>query len=294
MVLDRGAAERAIQPVADALSLSLKEAASGIVDIVNENMYGALRLVSVEQGYDPRDFALIAFGGAGPLHANALGKLMSSWPVIIPPSPGVLCAYGDATTKLRNEASRTFIRRFSETSNNEIESVLNELAENAASVLDSEGVERSDQSTQFEVDVRYHGQGLTLPVPIDVNVFRNGGLATVGATFDTTHTQLFTFALDVEHEIVNLRAVAQGKATLARAASIEQGGSDPSSARVESTTVYVDGADRSANVYDRARLKAGNRIAGPAVVTEMDSTTLILPDHVGEVDQFGNIIINPA
>ena len=294
MVLDRGAAERAIQPVADALGLGLKEAASGIIDIVNENMYGALRLVSVEQGYDPRDFALIAFGGAGPLHANALGKLMSSWPVIIPPSPGVLCAYGDATTKLRNEASRTFIRRFSETSNNEIESVLNELAENAASVLDSEGVARSDQTTQFEVDVRYQGQGLTLPVPIDVNVFRNGGLATVGATFDTTHTQLFTFALDVEHEIVNLRAVAQGKATLARAASIEQGGSDPSSARVESTTVYVDGADRSANVYDRARLKAGNRIVGPAIVTEMDSTTLVLPDHVGEVDQFGNIIINPA
>ena len=75
-------------------------------------MYGALRLVSVEQGFDPRDFALIGFGGAGPLHANALGKLMNSWPVIIPPGPGVLCAYGDATTRVRDEASRTFIRRF--------------------------------------------------------------------------------------------------------------------------------------------------------------------------------------
>ena len=294
MVLDRAAAEQAIQPVADALGLGLKEAASGIIDIVNENMYGALRLVSVEQGYDPRDFALIAFGGAGPLHANALGKLMSSWPVIIPPSPGVLCAYGDATTKLRNEASRTFIRRFSETSNDEIAGALNELAENAAAVLDGEGVPRADQSTQFEVDVRYRGQALSLPVSIDINVFRNGGLSTIGATFDTTHTQLFTFALDVEHEIVNLRAVALGKSTLVKAASIERGGDNPSAAKVDSTTVYVDGADRAANVYDRARLQAGNRITGPAIITEMDSTTLILPDHVGEVDQFGNIIINPV
>ena len=294
MVLDRAVAEQAIRPVADALGLGLKEAASGIIDIVNENMYGALRLVSVEQGYDPRDFALIAFGGAGPLHANALGKLMSSWPVIIPPSPGVLCAYGDATTKLRNEASRTFIRRFSETSNDEIAGALNELAENAAAVLDGEGVPRADQSTQFEVDVRYRGQALSLPVSIDINVFRNGGLSTIGATFDTTHTQLFTFALDVEHEIVNLRAVALGKSTLVKAASIERGGDNPSAAKVDSTTVYVDGADRAANVYDRARLQAGNRITGPAIITEMDSTTLILPDHVGEVDQFGNIIINPV
>ena len=112
MQLRKDLATKAIKPVADALGLSVKRAAAGIVDIVNENMYGALRLVSVEKGYDPRDFALIGFGGAGPLHANALGRLMNSWPVIIPPGPGVLCAYGDATTRVRDEASRTFIKRF--------------------------------------------------------------------------------------------------------------------------------------------------------------------------------------
>ena len=113
MEIRKDLAEKAIKPVADALGISVKRAAAGIIDIVNENMYGALRLVSVEQGFDPRDFALIGFGGAGPLHANALGKLMNSWPVIIPPGPGrALCAYGDATTRVRDEASRTFIRRF--------------------------------------------------------------------------------------------------------------------------------------------------------------------------------------
>ena len=98
VVLDVKLAENAVQTISDSLDLSLKTAAAGIIDIVNENMFGALRLVSVQQGFDPRQFALIAFGGAGPLHANALARLMSSWPVIIPPSPGVLCAYGEATT----------------------------------------------------------------------------------------------------------------------------------------------------------------------------------------------------
>ena len=122
MPLDREAATKAVQTVADALGVSLVEAAQGIIDIVNENMFGALRLVSVEQGYDPRDFALVAFGGAGPLHANALGILLGCWPVIIPPSPGVLCAYGDATTRERNEASRTFVRPFSGTTHAEVTS----------------------------------------------------------------------------------------------------------------------------------------------------------------------------
>ena len=91
-----------------------QEAAEGIYDIVNENMMGALRLISVQQGYDPREFALVAFGGAGPLHANALGKLLGSWPVIVPPSPGVLCAFGDATTRLRAERARSLTQTFAD------------------------------------------------------------------------------------------------------------------------------------------------------------------------------------
>lgn len=150
MKLDRAAAEQAIGRVAQALGIGLMEAAAGIIDVVNENMFGALRLVSIEQGYDPRDFALVAFGGAGTLYANALGRLLGCWPVIIPPSPGVLCAYGDATTRLRNESARTFIRRFSETSNGAVLAILRELAESAAAALDADGVARSDQSVTFE------------------------------------------------------------------------------------------------------------------------------------------------
>ena len=294
MELDVGLAEKAVGKVADALGLPLKQAAEGIINIVNENMFGALRLVSVEQGYDPRDFALVGFGGAGPLHANALGKLMNSWPVIIPPGPGVLCAYGDATTRVRDEASRTFVRRFTDTSDSEVQAILEELAESAARTLDAEGVPRGEQSALYQIDLRYAGQGMRLTVDVTPDDFARDGLAAVGRKFDAMHEQLFTFALDAVHELYNLRALVQGRETFARAEQLSQGGNDASAAVYEQTTVFVDGRDQPAKIYDRAKLQAGNRIHGPAVVTEMDSTTLILPDHAGDVDAVGNILIRPA
>ncbi len=294
MKIDRSLAEAAVKKVADALDMPLKKAAEGIINIVNENMFGALRLVSVEQGFDPRDFALVAFGGAGPLHANALGKLMGSWPVIVPPGPGVLCAYGDATTRLRDEASRTFIRRFADTTDREVSSMLDELAETAARALDAEGVPRSDQSVLYQIDMRYKGQGMQLTVDFAPEDFRATGLRQVAARFDEIHTQLFTFALEAAHELVNLRAIVQGRETVVKPEPVPRGTADASAAIVEHTTVYIGGADMAAGIYDRAKLKAGNLIAGPAVVVEMDATTLILPDYVGEVDAVGNILIRPA
>jgi len=288
MTLDVDAATAAVETVATAMGVDLPRAAAGIIDIVNENMFGALRLVSIQQGYDPRDFALVAFGGAGPLHANALGRLMGSWPVIIPPSPGVLCAYGDATTRLRNEAARTFIRRFSETSDEEVTGILRELVDEAAQQLDAP---EEETTTRFQVDVRYHGQGFEVPVGITLDDF---ALDRVGAEFDGIHEQLFTFALDAEHELVNLRAVVLGREANVSAEEIPAGGPDPGGAATGTTAIWVDDADAIATLYERSRLRAGNRLTGPAIVTEMDSTTLILPGHTGEIDQFGNILIRPT
>ncbi|MEJ2483270.1 MAG: hydantoinase/oxoprolinase family protein, partial [Gemmatimonadota bacterium] len=261
--------------------------------LVNENMFGALRLVSVEKGYDPRDFALIAFGGAGPLHANALGRLMNAWPVIIPPGPGVLCAYGDATTRMRNEAARTYIKRFSDTSPGGLEKIFEKLAAKASKTLDKEGVPKKDQTLTYQADLRYHGQGLTLTVDVDLDAVRKKGLGAIGDQFDEMHRQLFTFALEEEKELVNLRAVVNGKPTTVKPAVIEKGGKSAKAAVVAEHDIYVDGKDRKAKLYHRSRLEAGNEIPGPAIVLEMDSTTLILPDHTGKVDEFGNILIRP-
>ena len=294
LALDRERAEHAVAKIADALELPLKAAAAGIVDIVNEHMFGALRLVSVEQGHDPRDFALIAFGGAGPLHANALGRLMGAWPVIIPPGPGVLCAYGDATTRIRNEASRTFIRRFGETDTSEVKGIFDELADTASTALDRENVPRSEQTLSYQVDVRYHGQGLLLTLDVDINELEKKGLGAIGSPFDEMHKQLFTFALAADKELVNLRAIVQGRAATVKAPDIAKGGKDPGAASIGSQSIYVDGADHDAAVYQRDRLAAGNRIDGPAIVVEMDATTLILPGHAAEVDSFGNLLIRPV
>ncbi|MEM9684607.1 MAG: hydantoinase/oxoprolinase family protein, partial [Pseudomonadota bacterium] len=294
MAIRRDLAEAAVQKIADGLGKPLKEAAEGIVNIVNENMFGALRLVSVEQGYDPREFALVGFGGAGPLHANALGRLMGSWPVIIPPGPGVLCAYGDATTRLRNEASQTFIRRFTEATDDEVSKILEDLSETAAKVLDAEGVPRSEQTSTFQIDMRYHGQGMQLTIDIAIDDFRKTGLKGVADRFDSLHTQLFTFALEATHEIVSLRSAVQGKETVARTEALEDGGDDPGDAVVETVTIFVDGEDREAKLIDRSKLKSGNKIVGPAIVMEMDSTSLILPGHVGVVHTSGSILITPA
>jgi N-methylhydantoinase A len=288
--LDRDAAQRSVQSVADALGLTLMEAAAGIIAIVNETMYGALRLVSISQGYDPREFALMAFGGAGPLHGNAMGTLMGSWPVIIPPSPGVLCAYGDATTRLRVDAQRSFNKLVTHTSDDDVAAVIADLAAHVTSELETEGVAAADQSLQFEIDVRYAGQAFEVPLTIP----RQAGIADLTARFDAEHKRLFTFNLTVPQELVNIRVVALGKAANVSAERIPVGDSDPVAAKVREHEVWMDGARHTAIIYDRAKLRAGDIVAGPAVVTEMDSTTLVHIRHTALVDDFGNLLINPA
>ena len=291
MAIDSSAARSAVKKIANGLDLSVEQAAEGIYNIVNENMFGALRLVSVEQGHDPRDFALIAFGGAGPLHANALGKLMGSWPVIIPPGPGVLCAYGDATTRLRNEASRTLIRRFSSLVEEDLIKEFKKLEKNAEKSFADEETSMPDLETNFQADVRYHGQGLSLTVEVDLQEKR-GVFEAIAVDFDEMHEKLFTFALPAEKELVNIRAVILGEKARVKAQSVRPV-SDISSAKLGSQSIFVDGNTLETEIYRRDGLGSGSVISGPAIVTEMDSTTLILPHHQGLVDDFGNIIITP-
>ena len=293
MVLDRALATKAVQKVADSLKLSVKDAAQGIYSIVNENMVGALRLVSAEQGYDPRDYALIAFGGAGPLHSNALSRLLGSWPSIIPPGPGVLCALGDATTAVRDERARTYVRRFQDTSAKEIEQILKSLAAEASKAIEGEGVSKSEITTTYQVDLRYHGQGLRLTIAVDLKDLQKRGLKSVSDQFDEEHKRLFTFALPLEHELVTLRAAVQGRGISIKRQMVAKGGSDPKAAAIAKQKAYMEGKDVTATVYDRAKLKAGNKIKGPAIVVEMDSTTVILTKHTGTVDKYGNILIYP-
>jgi N-methylhydantoinase A len=292
--LDREGAKRAVQTIADALNIGLMEAARGIIDIVNENMFGALRMISVQQGYDPRGFALMGFGGAGPLHVNAVARLMGSYPAVSPVSPGVLCALGDATTRMRSETARSLSRLRSDVATDEVVAILREMETQVGDGLRADGLGDEEIETSFEIDVRYSGQAFEVPMAVSLEQLEAGGLDAVSARFDEEHRRLFTFNMDAEHEFVNLRAVALGRALELPSLPLERGNGDPIAAKLRDHEVWIDGASHAAVIYDRSGLRAGDVIQGPAIVTEMDSTTLIETKHIATVDDFGNILITPA
>jgi N-methylhydantoinase A len=292
--LDRAGAKAAVQTIADKLGIGLMEAARGIIDIVNENMFGALRMISVQQGYDPRAFALMGFGGAGPLHVNAVARLMGSYPAVSPVSPGVLCALGDATTRMRTETARSLSKRLSETSLDEVLGLLTEMEAQVRADLIADGVAEAVIETAFEVDVRYSGQAFEVPMTVSHADLKAGGLAGLTQRFDDEHRRLFTFNMDAEHELVNLRATAMGGVVELPSHRLAVGDGDPAQAKLRDHTLWMDGAEQAAVIYDRSKLEAGDKIPGPAIVVEMDSTTLIETRHVGTVDAHGNILITPV
>jgi N-methylhydantoinase A len=294
MKLNEAQAATAVQKIADAMGLSLLDAAQGIYDIVNENMFGALRLVSVQRGYDPRDFALLALGGAGPLHANALSCLINSWPAIIPTVPGVLSALGFLHADIRTEFSRTLIRPVARIDLATIRKSMDELGSQARAWLKSENIAAARQRVQFQFDMRYYRQGYEFAIDVQPEWFKNqSGMERVVERFKNVHHRNYAFNIDYEVEIVNLRAIAIGevpKVELKRHA-VTKSGSE--SAQTGKRKLYHHGQFTIATVYERSRLKAGHRIPGPAVITQADSTTLIVPGHYGEVDPYLNILIWP-
>lgn len=294
MQINRNASVTAVQSVADAMGVDLMVAAEGIIKIVNESMFGALRLVSVEQGYDPRDFALVGFGGAGPLHANALGILTEAWPVIVPPGPGVLCAYGDATTRVQDEAARTYITMASDLTTEKLADDLLTLKARASESLIEDGIDENRLAVTYQADLRYAGQAFQITVEFTEAELRAKGVKVLTDQFDAEHEQLFTFKLGDGHEILMIRAVVGASVTLKADISIPKGSGDVSGALIHQSRFFYEGDWHDAGIYDRGRLGAEDVVVGPTIVSEMDSTTVVLPGYLATVDAVGNLLIQPA
>ncbi|KAI0019518.1 putative hydantoin utilization protein A [Xylariomycetidae sp. FL0641] len=303
--LHLASAVAAVKSVADQMNISTDETAEGIINLVNETMLGALRQISVEQGYDPRDFALVAFGGAGPLHANAVGKLLGAWPVIVPQAPGVLCAEGDATTKLSHSQSVSYIRSLSKVAFDDFQGVLRNLEKQCTDKMNAalEGSSSQSLNVQYEVDLRYKGQALDITVlfsPKELEKGKDALSKLLAERFTKTHELQFGFSMDaLEFELVRLGVTATDASSPITFAEMKSEASGklvppPEAALVNKKMITVEGKQVEAKFWDRSQLgKAGYRIDGPAVVTEMDSNTLILPGFYGEIDQIGNILIHP-
>lgn len=294
MVIDKEAAKKAVQTIADGIGVDLMEAAEGIIKIVNESMFGALRLVSVEQGFDPRDFALVGFGGAGPLHANALGILSNSFPVIIPPGPGVLCAYGDATTQIQDEASRSYLAMAQDITTDKFLNDLKDLKDKASQSLMKDGVSDSNLEVTYQADVRYAGQAFQITVEFDEKEYETKGIQLITDAFDDEHYQLFTFKLSDGHEILMIRAIVKVAQAEINSSANTSSESSLEEAIIQESRFYHESQWHDAKIYDRNKLHAKHLIPGPAIVSEMDSTTVILPMHEAAVDEVGNLIINPT
>ena len=292
MDLDHAAAREAISGIAEQRGTSIEEAAQAILDIVNENMYGALRVVSVERGYDPRDFGLVAFGGAGPMHANALLDVMGADPLIIPPGPGVMSAFGFLTSDVQNEFSETYLETNQDVDGMDVHREFRALQSDATDWLNSEGVAEENHGFEYYADCRYFRQDIQMSIPVDINTLQSDtGLAKIKENFEARHNRQFGFSLDAPLEIANLRVIGKGSIGGASIESTEPDGSDPSGARVDTTEVYFNGSYHETPVYDRNELAPGNKIIGPAIVVEDDSTIIIQPTYTAKTDPYANLEI---
>jgi N-methylhydantoinase A len=291
--LDVTAARAAIlERIARPLRMSLHAAARGILAIVDNHMVGAIRLVSVERGHDPRDFVLLAFGGAGPLHGGALARLLGIGKILVPPGPGVLSALGLLVSNLKAEFSRTCLQRAGAIDRALIARVFAEMQAAAVAWLEAERVPDGARKITWTASMRYRHQGFELFVPWAGRAVSEQTIAATVAAFHRMHERLYTFAQeDTPVEIVTLRVDAEGVFPPPQLRTLDAGG-NPDDAIIARQTMHLETGPVEAPIYDRALLGAGARIDGPAILTQLDATTLVLSGQTAETDRYGNLAIS--
>ncbi|WP_158735925.1 hydantoinase/oxoprolinase family protein [Alteribacillus sp. YIM 98480] len=275
--------------------LSVIDAAKGILKIVNSNMMRAIRVVSVEQGHDPREFTLVAFGGAGALHAAHVAKELGIKKVLVPDSPGILCAVGLLASDLRMDFVKTERLKAAPQNLSLIDEKLNELITEAKEWLLEEGVPMEQQMIDCKIDIRYVGQNYELSIPIKGALKTEENLKVLQQAFHSEHEKAYGYANEREEvECINYRVIGRGATSKINLRSHEAGSTDASHAVLGVRNVYFDEVDAFINtkVYQRKKLKPNNIIEGPAIVEQMDSTTVIPPHSKAQVDLYKNIIIN--
>ena len=294
MTLDVEAARVAIAKIGKAMRLSPVEAAKGIIDVANEVMLGALRVITVQRGLDPRDFEIVAFGGAGPLHANALAALLGCYPIVVPPGPGVLSALGFLQAEFKNEFVQTYIRSTVGLAPKEVWSRFAALGKKASAWLVDQEVAPKDRSIRYSLDLRYEQQGFEVTINVPSNLVESAGkIDDVIDTFHAMHERLYGVRFHVPVELVALRAIATGATPSVEETVTEIENTDPAAALMEMRPAYFGGAWVDTPNYDRAKLGAGARLSGPAIIRQYDTTTVLLPGHFAEIRKDGNLMISP-
>ncbi|HXG49936.1 MAG TPA: hydantoinase/oxoprolinase family protein [candidate division Zixibacteria bacterium] len=295
MKLDKARAERALQEkIARPLGLSLLEAADGILNIINVKMEEAIKAVSSQRGYDIRDFTLVAFGGGGPMHAGRMALDLGIPAVLVPPTPGVHSALGLLMSDVKHDYVRSKLAGLEELDCEEVNRLFAELIAEAKSDLTAEGF--GDQEIRIEpfLDLRYAGQGYELTVPCPMPPLAPSDLASMRQRFDAQHEQVSGHKAESEPvELVSVRLVSIGLVPQARLSPAKRTGRALEQARTGERRVYFGPARGTlpCAIYARERLEPGHAVPGPAIVEQLDTTTVIQPEQIGTVDDYGNLII---
>ncbi len=295
MAIDHDLAREAIGRLAATLGLDPMATAQGILSVVTANMVRAIRVISVQRGYDPRDYTLVAFGGAGPLHAARLAKELDIGRILVPRNPGILCAMGLLLTDLRADFAVTRLRALAPEALDDMTEAFGSLTERARDWFEHEGIAVDDRRISRTVDMRYAGQNYELSVALPDGEIGPDSLAALAAGFASVHRRLYGYASDDEPvQLVTFRVEAAGVVPKATFTRMPLTGIDGAGAVTEQRPVWLSGTFVSCPVYDRDRLEAGDRFNGPAIVEQMDATTFIPDGMTARVDAWLNLILESA
>jgi len=294
MALDVAHARRAMEDgVAAPLGMSLTDAAEGVIRIINVKMEEAIKAISTMRGYDLRDFMLVAFGGAGPLHAGQMARNLAMRGIIVPLYPGVNSAIGLLQADVRHDYAVSRLTLITAIGPEEVAGRLKTLADRARAELRAEGFRPRQIVIEYAIDMRYAGQGYELTVPLASGRVTSKSLAAIRHTFDETHNTLFGHSGPEEPvEVVTYRVTGIGKLPEVKMPTFRRKGMSLESAAIGKRRVRFDGATCDAAIYQRERLDVGHAILGPAVVEQLDSTLVVHPGQVARVDRFKNIWIS--
>ncbi|TKX57114.1 hydantoinase/oxoprolinase family protein [Halorubrum sp. SS7] len=279
------------QELADPLGKSVEDAAQGVLDVANASMERALRVVSVERGYDPRDFGLVAFGGAGPLHATTLAAELDIPRVLIPRTAGVLSALGLLISDILYDYSTSRVRSWESVDPSSLQATFDEFVAQGREQLANENLDESQMRFERSVDLRYAGQSFELSVPVPDGTLDSQSKATIRDRFHTKHQQRYGHAYDDEPiELVTLRTRARGVVETPNLQHDAETG-DVADAIIEERPVHFDGAVRDTRVYQREQLPAAGSFTGPAIVEGAESTVVVRPEQSVQVDEYGSLIV---
>jgi N-methylhydantoinase A len=293
LTVDVGRARAAVErDLSRPLGIGVEEAARAAIDIANAKMVAALRYVSIQRGIDPRDYVLVPSGGAGPMHAAAIAEALGLSRVLIPPTPGLNSALGLLATDIKHEMVRSWFRPTRQADPAEFEAALEEIAATGLAHLAEEGVPEAAREIIHECELCYVGQSFALRVRVPSG--NADVLGEVDRAFRAAHRQLYGFASETEPTmIINLRVTAFGRVDRPRLTQLPEGDRDPRRALKGRRQVWFD-APRDCPIYDRAALRAGDEIPGPAILEQMDTTTLLPPGSRTRADAGGSLILSLA